>query len=775
MAEKDVKKSWTAAVRNREHADIHRPTPRDGRPTVVTVWCVQVPPSLPVPGRVLVCRTVETAGQDGVNAHTTDELSFSQTDAEKLGKKLSSSFSAPVLAHLRDEKETCMEKYTSCRWVIGYMCCVARFAQSAIRQCIGLAVVCMTFQAGTRSAAERSLANSDVMDNRSLGNETGGAEVMVAEFVWSAQYEGLILNGFNFGFLFSPIVGGHIAGRFGGKRVVALALLGGGITTMILPMAARCNDIFVIILRMASGMFLGTLDPATQALWAKWAPKHEKAQLSTCSYTGLSLAGILTFFVSGYLCEIDLENGWPFIFYFFGGFALLCLPPWMLLVYDSPDQHPRIISKELTLIDSGKPPADAKQKTVKTPWRGMLTSPAFWAILVAHVTYTWVTSWLMSYLPKYLKQTMKFDVKEDGLYSSLPYVGRLVSGFVAGYLSDLFTRRGYFSTATTRKIFQVIGCLGCAVCMQAVGFLDHTWRGAAVTLLVLAMTFQNLTSVAFRINHLDIAPRFAGVMMGMTVTAAMLISLSGPPITAAIINTNESDSGSQDSWLAVFSIVAALNVLGAVIFALMAKGTVQEWAIEHKDDDDLFRVVTVDAAVDILAADNGLSKKNSLIRTTSLTSGVRVVSTTNELPGRARSASGSDSDSGNSSGEVDWRFSDDDKSSGDEASLNTSKSDHESMDSANHSATSTPLVSAAASETSTKRPLVRTASMPPLFQHMVQKQSVLRKRISSSDLQSQNKDDGNNRQADRRPNILSNVQEGQPSALHDVEEENTKL
>ncbi|KAK7500731.1 hypothetical protein BaRGS_00007975, partial [Batillaria attramentaria] len=447
-----------------------------------------------------------------------------RSNPEKLAKKLSSLSSA---TEDQEERESCLRKFTSCRWVIGYMCCAARFAQSAIRQCIGLAVVCMTLHSGTH-VADPTVAtgvfgqggNETWEDG--VANSSGEAEVTVAEFVWSPQYEGLILNGFNIGFLFSPILGGHIAGRFGGKRVVAVALLGGGLTTIFLPMAARCNDIFVIILRITTGMFLGAVDPAIQALWAKWAPKQEKAQLTTCSYTGLSLAGVLTFFVSGYLCDIDIDNGWPFIFYFFGMFALLCLPPWMLLVYDSPAQHPRILDNE----------------KLKTPWRGMMTSTAFWAIIVAHVTYTWVTSWMMSYLPKYLKEKMKFDIKENGLYSSLPYVGRLLSGFLAGYLSDFITSRNKFTTAKTRKIFQVVGCIGCAVCMQAVGFLDHTWRGAAVVLLVLAISFQNLTSVAFRINHLDIAPRFAGVMMGMTVTAAMLISLTGPPITAAIIKTS---------------------------------------------------------------------------------------------------------------------------------------------------------------------------------------------------------------------------------------------
>ena len=37
-----------------------------------------------------------------------------------------------------------------------------------------------------------------------------------------------------------------------------------------------------------------------------------------------------------------------------GGFALLCVIPWMFLVYDSPEQHPRIRQDELKLIAKGK-------------------------------------------------------------------------------------------------------------------------------------------------------------------------------------------------------------------------------------------------------------------------------------------------------------------------------------------------------------------------------------------------------------------------------------
>ena len=76
------------------------------------------------------------------------------------------------------------------------------------------------------------------------------------EFSWSSEFEGLILNGFNIGYFFSPIISGHIAGTFGGKRVVLVALLAGSIATMCLPVAARFNVVLVVVLRIVAGVFL---------------------------------------------------------------------------------------------------------------------------------------------------------------------------------------------------------------------------------------------------------------------------------------------------------------------------------------------------------------------------------------------------------------------------------------------------------------------------------------------------------------------------------------
>ena len=52
-----------------------------------------------------------------------------------------------------------------------------------------------------------------------------------------------------------------------------------------------------------------------------------------------------------------------------GGLAFLCTIPWMFLMYDSPEQHPRIEHYELKLIAKGKGPETTSKVGTKS-WGG---------------------------------------------------------------------------------------------------------------------------------------------------------------------------------------------------------------------------------------------------------------------------------------------------------------------------------------------------------------------------------------------------------------------
>lgn len=54
--------------------------------------------------------------------------------------------------------------------------------------------------------------------------------------------------------------------------------------------------------------------------------------------------------VAGYLCYVEMLGGWPSAYYLFGGLGVIWFALWSLLIFENPDQHPRITKKELDYI-----------------------------------------------------------------------------------------------------------------------------------------------------------------------------------------------------------------------------------------------------------------------------------------------------------------------------------------------------------------------------------------------------------------------------------------
>ena len=62
----------------------------------------------------------------------------------------------------------------------------------------------------------------------------------------------------------------------------------------------------------------------------------------------------------------------------------------------------------------------------------------------------------------------------------------------------------------------------------------------AVAFLVLAVGLSGSIYSGFFINHLDIAPRFAGVLMGITNAGGMLAGIVAPYVAGALTTANKS-------------------------------------------------------------------------------------------------------------------------------------------------------------------------------------------------------------------------------------------
>ncbi|OWF37697.1 Sialin [Mizuhopecten yessoensis] len=477
------------------------------------------------------------------------KVSFSEETKVSIFKRMDS---IPV-------EESFCQRMTSLRWQVAFMCCLIASLSITVRQCMSMAIVCM------------SDTKTDLMTNTSQGNSSIVTSSTETNLQWDLETQGLVLSSYYYTFPLTPLLGGYLAGKFGGKWVIFSQIMLMCAASISIPFVALIDPALVMIARAVVGFTSGGLMPATVQLLSRWAPQFERSRMLAIVNSGQSIGNILTFLLSGFICMIPFQGGWPFIFYIFTAVNFLANLLWIVVVYDSPEVHPKASAREVLYILQERRSTTAKMPS--PPWKNFVTSGPFWAILVAHTTHGFIFTVIGTFLPLYMKDVLMYDPTTNGVLSSLPFIGRFIGAFSVGFLADKCTEKKWFSTGTTRKGLQCIGMLGSAPFLIALSYMTVERRTLAVVLLICYWTLQSTTNAAFRVNHLDIAPTYAGVINGITLTCASLAALVAPVVTAAI-TTN----GTREEWQIVFFICAGLGVFGALVFCLLGSGEEQEWA-----------------------------------------------------------------------------------------------------------------------------------------------------------------------------------------------------
>ncbi|XP_050412610.2 sialin [Patella vulgata] len=428
---------------------------------------------------------------------------------------------------------------------------------------------------------------SDKNVNQSLecmpkyGNHTPMVPLTEGEFQWNGQIQGIILGSFYYGYCLTQIPGGWLAQYFGGKRLIGGAILVTSLLSLLSPIAARFNWWMLVGVRFLEGATQGVIYPAMHSMWGRWAPKSERSRLVTITYSGSGSGTTVGLIVSGYICQSQYIGGWPSCFYLFGGIGCVWFIIWMLLVHDLPADHPRISAEELHLLQTTTSTFHTDEnnmsdlKKLKPPWTSIFTSSAVWAIVAAHVATDFGFFTLASCLPTYMKFVLKYNIDKDGILSAVPYMAVMVTTILTGLVADWIRDKKYLSTVATRKLMNTLGLLLPAGFMLGMGYTNCD-SNLAVALLTLAIAVNGLTAAGYTCNHIDIAPKFSGILMGLTNTFGTTTGFIGPYIVGVLTDKNQS----REQWQKFFFMVSALYGFGGLVFLVFAKGEEQKWSIE---------------------------------------------------------------------------------------------------------------------------------------------------------------------------------------------------
>jgi len=84
----------------------------------------------------------------------------------------------------------------------------------------------------------------------------------------------------------------------------------------------------------------------------------------------------------------------------------------------------------------------------------------------------------------------------------------------------------------------VTGLWGPGLALLGLNFINTEDSTAAVALLTVAVGLNAAISVGFMVNHIDLSPNYAGIMMGITSCIANIMSIIAPMLVGLIV-TNE--------------------------------------------------------------------------------------------------------------------------------------------------------------------------------------------------------------------------------------------
>ena len=332
-------------------------------------------------------------------------------------------------------------------------------------------------------------------------------------------------------------------------------------------------------MRIVMGLGAGVTFPAMNVLIAKWSPKDERSTISSVVYGGTSLGTVLSLPTSGLIAGY---LGWEWVFYIHGGLACIWLLLWAIFISDDPMSNRFVTAEEKKIIAGQKAEyemvesnvtVEVKEKAVMPiPWKSILTSVAFWALCVSHTLNNFGWYMLLVELPMFMSQGLGFNIKDNALLSTLPFLANWLFTIFYSSTVDTLARKGILKTVHVRKLSMAIASLIPGSCLIGV-CLSGCNSTIVVILMIIATMFYGTMFTGVFSNHTDIASNYAGLLMGITNMSATIPGFVVPALVGALTH----GVPGLAPWHTIFYLTAGLLGLEFIVFTSFGSSDEQPW------------------------------------------------------------------------------------------------------------------------------------------------------------------------------------------------------
>jgi MFS family permease len=389
---------------------------------------------------------------------------------------------------------------------------------------------------------------------------------MQKQFGWNEAQVGMVFSSFYFGYMFTMILGGYLADKYGGKYVLGFGVLAWSLFTFLTPIFAYQGFFAIFLIRVLLGLGEGVAFPSIHSLYARWIPFTERTRVIAITNSGISAGTVFGFAVTTIIITI---YSWELVFYLFGLLGIIWSFFWFKGFSSMPSNNKKISNDELLKILSEAP---SSENAKKVPFKNLISNLPFLAITVATFCNNWVLFTFISYMPKYVNS----DISIGGLGLSLesdifliliilPAVIGVISLLIGGFIVDALIKKG-LRVIAVRKLFNSIGFFGAGVIIYLIPYQNSV----EITLILLCLInfCIGMSAGGFGVNHADIGPNYTGNLYGIAGSIGMIAAVFSPLAAGFILeNTN--------SWFLIFNISTIVLFFGGLFYLFFSSANKQ--------------------------------------------------------------------------------------------------------------------------------------------------------------------------------------------------------
>lgn len=214
---------------------------------------------------------------------------------------------------------------------------------------------------------------------------------------------------------------------------------------------------------------------------------------------------------------------------------------WSIFGAESPWTSKRISANERQLIQSVGTLSMREKRKAVIPWSAIATSVPYLVLLVNKISQAFSMATMSQQIPIYLNGMYAYEIHINALISALPFFIMLISTYLVIITSHYLLKVREVRLSLVRKSLNTISNWVPAAALATMSLLSKGNAVGNISCIVISVVACSTFSLGSSLNHIDLAPNFAALLLGITGTFITIAAIVSPIVVAEVVKNEVSN------------------------------------------------------------------------------------------------------------------------------------------------------------------------------------------------------------------------------------------